>query len=140
LSDSEKENLTGIWGGILLNRDETSDDDERPEKRLKMNKNASAVVAQVLCAGSGQGNPVLTSLFQLSRYKVWMRNDHILNFVSCDGVLTTPLGKELLDNSIIKLSNLKDPQAEIGYVTSNVNGKYLVYNLFIKIHLTQKFL
>lgn len=38
-------------------------------------------------------------------------------FVSSDGVLTTPIGKELIDNFIIKLSDLKDTSAMLGYVT-----------------------
>ena len=61
-----------------------------------------------------------------------MRDDHILNFVSCDEVLTTPIGRDLLDNSIIRLSELKDPQAVIGYVTSIPHARRLVYNLYIK--------
>ena len=61
-----------------------------------------------------------------------MRDDNIINFVSCDGILTAPLGRELTDNSIIKLSDLKEVNAEIGFVTSVMNGKRFVYNLFIK--------
>lgn len=81
---------------------------------------------------SEKGNSVLTPLFQLSRDKVWMRDDNILNFVSCDGVLTTPLGRELLNNSVIQSSCLKDQQAVTGYVTSNPHQGRLVYNLYIK--------
>ena len=61
-----------------------------------------------------------------------MRDNNIINFSSCDGVLTTPVGRELSDNSIIKISDLKEINAELGYVSSTIHGKYFVYNLFIK--------
>ena len=118
LDKLEFEKMQGVWGDIVSSRDEADDEDERPGKRIKLSEGATTLATRSLHAGSKQRNPVLTPLFQLSRDKLWMRDDHILNFVSCDGVLTTPLGRELLDNSIIKSSQLKDPQAFIGYVTS----------------------
>ena len=132
LDRSELEHLTGIWGDVLAKMRETDDEDERPEKRVDFSGNVSVEISKILHAGSKQGNVVLSPLFQLSRDKAWMRDDHILNFVSCDGGLTTPLGRELSDNSIINISYLKDPQAEIGYVTSYSQAGRLIYNLYIK--------
>jgi hypothetical protein len=132
LSEVETKKLTGIWGETLIHKNETDDEFDVPRKRFKTNESASIEAIQVFHAGSRQGNRIPTPLFQLSRDRVWMRDDHILNFVSCDGVLTTSLGRELLENSIIKLSDLKDPQAVIGYVTSKPYGGRRVYNLYVK--------
>ena len=119
LDRSELEHLTGIWGDNLAKMRETDDEDERPEKRVDFSGNVSVEISKILHAGSKQGNVVLSPLFQLSRDKVWMRDNHILHFVSRDGVLTTPLGRELSDNSIINICYHKDPQSEIDYVITS---------------------
>lgn len=47
-----------------------------------------------------------------------MRDDNIINYVSCDGVLTTPIGRELINHSLVRSSDIKAAKGEIGYITS----------------------
>lgn len=42
--------------------------------------------------------------------------DNIINVVSCDGLLTTPLGRELFENSIITPSCLKTASSCRSYI------------------------
>lgn len=128
----EFESLTGVWGDVLASVRENDDEGETPGKGNELEKTVLLETSQILHAGSKQGNIVLTPLFQLSKDKVWMRDDNILNFVSCDGVLTTPLSRELVNNSLVNPSYLKDPDAEVGYVTSFSNAGRMIYNLYIK--------
>ena len=127
-SENELKEFVGVWGDVLLNECDVDKDCEQ----IGSNTNAFAEATSILIAEGKQGNRILTPLFQLSRDKVWMRDDNIVNFVSCDGVLTTPVGRELSENSIIKISDLKEINAELGYVSSTMHGKHFVYNLFIK--------
>ena len=98
---------------------------------MKHDRNESVLSAPVSSAKIRTGN-ILSSLFKYSRDKLWMRDDNIINFVSCDGVLTTPIGRELINHSLVRSSDIKAAKGEIGYITSiRKRGKF-VYNLFIK--------
>ena len=52
--------------------------------------------------------------------------------MSCDGVLSTPVGRELIDNLSIKPSDIREENAQIGLVTSVKDKKRLILNLFVK--------
>ena len=80
----------------------------------------------------------LTPLFKISRDKLWMRNDNLINFVSCDGVLITPVGRELINKLLIKLSDTKEASAELGMLTSIRENKRFIFNLFIKENYDSK--
>ena len=129
LSENGSNKLVGIWGNVLSNACRHI---KCFEQQMELDTSAPAEAAPILIAEGKQGNQILTPLFQLSRDKLWIRDDNINNFSSCDGVLTTPVRRELSDNSIIKISDLKEINAELGYVSSTMHGKYFVYNLFIK--------
>ena len=128
LSENEMSDLIGVWGNVLMNACDSSECFEQ----MGLDTSALAEATPVLITEGKQGNQILTPLFQLSKDKLWMRDDNIINFSSCDGVLTTPVGRELSDNSIIKISDLKEINAELGYVSSTIHEKHFVYNLFIK--------
>ena len=81
---------------------------------------------------SVSGRNLLTPLFKTCKDKLWMRDDHLINFVSCDHFLTTPIGRELIDHSILKLSDLNKEKVEVGQVISLRHGKRLIFNLFVK--------
>jgi hypothetical protein len=109
------------------------------EKRVKHDRDESALSTPVPSAKIRIGN-ILPSLFKYSRDKLWMRDDNIINFVSCDGVLTTPIGRELINHSLVRSSDIKAAKGEIGYITSiRKRGKF-VYNLFIKKHSMRQLL
>ena len=67
-----------------------------------------------------------------------MRNDHIINFMSCDCVHTASLGHELINQSLLKLSDLKIGKPELGQVISSRNRKRLIFSVFIKEHFDDK--
>ena len=128
LSENESNKLVGVWGNVLSNVCKRI----KCFEQMELDTSAPAEAPPILIAEGKQGNQILTPLFQLSKDKLWVRDDNIINFSSCDGVLTNPVGRELSDNPIIKISNLKEINAELGYVSSTMHGKYFVYNLFIK--------
>ena len=41
LSKSDLENMTGVWGDVLIDRQATDDEDERPKKQIKLKESAS---------------------------------------------------------------------------------------------------
>ena len=75
---------------------------------------------------------IIDTLIQTKKDKLWTRDDHILNFASCDCVLTTPINRDLLSKGLIKLADLKSEKPEVGHVICLKNRKYYIYNLFVK--------
>ena len=75
---------------------------------------------------------IIDTLIQKKINKLWTRDDHILNFASCDCVLTTPINRDLLSKGLIKLADLKSEKPEVGHVICLKNRKYYIYNLFVK--------
>ena len=69
---------------------------------------------------------LLDPLFKVCKDKLWMREDHLVNFTSCDHILTTPVGRELMDRQILKLSDLKQDKVKIGHLVSLRNKKRLL--------------
>ena len=47
---------------------------------------------------------IIETLIQTKKDKLWTRDDNILNFASCDCVLTTPINRDLLSKGLIKLA------------------------------------
>ena len=68
------------------------------------------------------GRNLLTSLFKSSRDKLWIREDHIINFVTFNHVLTTPVGRESIDHSIIRLYDMNKEKIEVGQIISLRHG------------------
>ena len=68
----------------------------------------------------------------MSKDKLWMRDDHSINFISCDHFLTTHIGRKLIDLSILKLSDLNKEKNEVGQVISLRHRKRLIFNLCVK--------
>ena len=72
------------------------------------------------------GRNPLAPLFKASRDKLWMREDHIINFLTCGHVSTIPVGRELIDHSNIRLSDMNKEKIEVGQIISLGHGKRLV--------------
>lgn len=60
------------------------------------------ILIPVHAEGAVTGRNILISLFENCSDKFWMKDDQLVNFMSCDHVPTTPVGRELIDNSIIE--------------------------------------
>ena len=58
LSKSDLENMTGVWGDVLIDRQATDDEDERPKKQIKLKESASAEAVHIFHASSKQWNTV----------------------------------------------------------------------------------
>ena len=133
LSKQECAQIVGEWGQFIRDIDETVDEVETPLMSFKGGGGAFAEAVPIMMnSRSKDGNVILNPLFETNRDKLWMRDDHIINFVSCDGILTTPVGHELMDNALIKLSDLNDAKAELGTVSLLKHRKIAIFNLFIK--------
>ena len=131
IDDTEMTNLKGTWGNLVKSRDFPVEC-EPAVKRIRIEDCESVVAKSVLSAKQKKGNIILKPLFKSSNDKLYLRNDHLMNFVSCDGVLTTPVGRELMDNSLIKLSDIRETNPELGLVTSVKENKRFIFNLFVK--------
>ena len=95
--------ILGVWGQ-LIKEIKVAFNNPITTKRIQTEDCESVEVIPVLSARSKGGNSILTLLFTSSHDKLFLRDDNLINFVACDGVLTTPVGRELMDNSLIKLS------------------------------------
>ena len=88
-------------------------------KEGNKNKMMELVNERPVLKKDSQGNRnLLNPLFKISRDKLWMRDDHLINFTTIGHILTTPVRRELMDHAIFKLSDLKQDKAEVGRVTS----------------------
>ena len=120
--------------GEIIADNAGENDYEIPVKSVRIEERDPAVAAPIRSAGIES----LTSLFKISRDKLWVRNDNLINFVSCDGVLITPVGRELINKLLIKLSDTKEESAELGMVISIRENKRFIFNLSIKENYDSK--
>ena len=65
------------------------------------------------------GRNLLTPLFKTCNDKLWMRDNHLINFISCDHPLTTPIGRELIEHSILKISDLNKEELRLNWLRLN---------------------
>ena len=122
--------MLGIWGQVIEDM-KVLFNCPVPTKRIRTEDCESVEVIPVLSAKYKEGNRILTPLFTSSNDKLFLRDDNLINFVTCDEVLTTPVGRESMDNSLIKLSDIREENADVGLITSVKNKKHLIFNLFV---------
>ena len=122
-------------GGYFLIKNKAQDGLFNLEKKHKSGKEKDA---RILIT-PGSSNSIINTLFKESREKLWMRNDHVLNFMSCDCILNTPVGRELIEQSLININDLKDENSQVGQIFSVMIGKYEIFHLFIKKKFNDKF-
>ena len=121
--------MLGAWGQVIKDM-KVAFKNPVPTKRVRTEDCESVEVVPMLSARSKGGNSILTPLLTSSNDKLFLRDGNLINFVACDGVLTTSVGCELMENSLIKLSDIREENAEVGLVTSV--KKRLIFNLFVK--------
>ena len=115
LTENEESEIIGLVDKIA----------EKNETRM------SKINAKIMPMQTGTNN-LLNSLIKIQKDKIWTRDDHILNFMSCDCIITTSVGRDLIDKGLIKLADLKIENPELGHVICLKNGKYYIFNLFVK--------
>ena len=61
-----------------------------------------------------------------------IRDDHILNFASVDCILTTPIGRELMEARMFRVNDLKNEKPDLGQVIVTKNDKRYIFHIFAK--------
>ena len=131
IGERETSQIKGIWNDVIR-IEQVPVKGKISAKKMRIENGESVVAKSVLIAKQKKGNIILKPLFKISNDKLFLRNDHLINFVSCDGILTTPTGRELMENSLITLSDIREVNPELGTVTSVKQNKRFIFNLFIK--------
>ena len=78
----------------------------------------------------GRIQPLLKPLIQISKDKLWIRDDNLLNFMPADCVMITPISRELLEAKVFCVSDLKNEKPELGQVIVTKCGKRYTFHLF----------
>ena len=115
LNENEESEIIGLVDKIA----------EKNETRMSKNN------AKIMLMQTGTSN-LLNSLIKIQKDKIWTRDDHILNFMSCDCIIITSVGRDLINKGLIKLADLQIENPELGHVICLKNRKYYIFNLFVK--------
>lgn len=104
-----------------------SDTDEIVKKILKSDPRSKDV--QIL-----RTNPksLLKPLIQNSSDKLVMRDDNKINFISVDCILTTPVGREMMNEGMFILQNLKREDPELGQVVVSQHQRNYIFHMFVR--------
>ena len=90
LTENEESEIIGLVDKIA----------EKNETRV------SNINAKIMPMQTGIKN-LLNSLIKDQKDKIWPRDAYILNFMSCDCIITTSVGRDLINKGLIKLADLK---------------------------------
>ena len=85
--------MLGVWGQVIEDM-KLLFNCPVLTKRIRTEDCESVEVIPVLSARSKQGNNILIPLVTSSNDELLLGDDNLINLVTCDGVLTTPVGHE----------------------------------------------